>query len=116
MKNFTIYRYPVKLTAAMLRGSESAYIKMPIGSMLLSSKITLWRPNEIQLWYMVPEDQRELKEIEIMILGTGNAKLSQDIIDRLHHVNTIVCEKTQEVYHVFIVYESLNLKMWEETC
>ena len=88
----------------MLSGSESAFIKVPVGAKLLSSKITLWRPMQIQLWYMVLDDlEPDTQEIEIMVLGTGNVTLPKDVVNRLEFIDTAVCEEVREVYHIFVV-------------
>ena len=105
MTNYTIYRYPVKLNSNMLRGKETALVPMPAGAKVLSVGLCEWRPREISIWCLVEVDPIAscTKNMEIMVLGTGHATISDDLLGKLRVMGTVVCNSNEEVYHVFEV-------------
>ncbi len=106
----TIYRYPIQLSSAKVCGKETTTLKLPAGAMLVSASYTEWKPNEIQMYYIVNMNTNNdtSKEVEILTVGTGHCKLSSDILNRLQFVSTIVRNKVEEVHHVFIVKPKLE--------
>ena len=118
MENYTIYRYPVTLSSEMLRGNETATLELPAGALLVNAGYQPWNKGQVQLWYMIDLDETDKKTVEIMVLGTGFGKVSQDTVSTLSPINTVIAEDAQEVYHVFEVVprQVIPLQLCHDGC
>ncbi len=103
MDNYTTYRYPVHLNSKMLRGKETAILDISAGASFMSVGVTNWRRNEVQLWYLVNTETADTKTVEVMVLGTGHSNVSQEIMERMKFLGTVIDQGVEEVYHVFIL-------------
>lgn len=103
MANYTTYRYPIKLSSAKLSAKETTILELPAGAMFMSVGVADWREGEVQLWYMVDTEAEATKTVEVMVLGTGYFNVPPEMVERMKFLGTVVDQKVNEVYHVFIL-------------
>jgi len=102
VENYTVWRYPIKLTSKIARAQKSVMLKVPTGAKLLSVGLTPWQYNAVQLWFMVNSEVTSTTFVEVLIMETGVAMVSKEMMERLTFVGTVTTV-AKKVYHVFTV-------------
>lgn len=103
MTSYMVYRYSVELTSEKLAGKRTSIVTLPANAKVLSVGVAEWRPNEISIWCLVDPDEQQTKTMEVLVVGTGFARLPESLVHRLRMLGTAICNSNQEVYHVFEV-------------